>query len=251
MNLKISKNEPICSCDGSIILTVSNGSPPYTYSIDNGVTLSNLPIFSNLCSGTYSVQVTDNDGAIINSSITLSDPPIPITYSVLLEKTERIIVNDGITKTKLTEVSIRVEPELPNGAYITFDLTHTNILETSPVYSAASLSTNSVLTQISPFVPIFLSLPEIETNIPNSFSETTTGSTNNTYPGCQNQPLYFTTFYEVWNSLQIYSGVTYVLQTSSTTVQNINDNCLYINDTDSYSVVNTQIFNCSCCSVIN
>ena len=48
-SLTYSVNQPICSCDGNLMVNVSGGYPPYQYSIDNGVAYFNYPIFSQLC----------------------------------------------------------------------------------------------------------------------------------------------------------------------------------------------------------
>ena len=52
---------PQCSsdCIGSITLSTSGGTSPYTYLWNNGSTSSSL---SNLCNGSYTVTVTDNNG---------------------------------------------------------------------------------------------------------------------------------------------------------------------------------------------
>lgn len=47
------------TCDGSIVLSVTGGFTPYTYAWSNGSSGSNQ---NNLCSGNYTVTVTDNKG---------------------------------------------------------------------------------------------------------------------------------------------------------------------------------------------
>ncbi len=58
-------------CDGSISVAVSGGTPSYTYLWSNGVT---TPSASNLCSGTYSLYVTDAIGCQESVTLSISNP---------------------------------------------------------------------------------------------------------------------------------------------------------------------------------
>jgi len=72
---------PPSNADGSIILTVSGGTPAYTYLWNNGATIQNR---TNLAAGTYSVTVTDSKGcqniktATLTATSTLPNAPTVI-----------------------------------------------------------------------------------------------------------------------------------------------------------------------------
>ena len=65
---------PLCNAaaTGSIDLTVSGGTPPYSYSWSNSASTQDL---NSITAGTYSVVVTDNIGCTTNVSVTLTQPP--------------------------------------------------------------------------------------------------------------------------------------------------------------------------------
>ena len=59
------------STTGSVSLSVSGGTSPYTYLWSNSATTQNL---SNVASGYYSVTVTDHNGATVGASATVNNP---------------------------------------------------------------------------------------------------------------------------------------------------------------------------------
>ncbi|RMG89642.1 MAG: hypothetical protein D6706_21010, partial [Chloroflexi bacterium] len=73
LTVNSSSNDPLCNGgqDGSITLTASGGTPPYTYQWNNGATASML---SSLPAGVYMVTVYDNNSCSRTLSFTLQEP---------------------------------------------------------------------------------------------------------------------------------------------------------------------------------
>ena len=61
------------NADGTINLTVTSGTPTFTYDWDNGATSEDL---SGLAPGTYTVQVFDNFGCTATASATITEPAV-------------------------------------------------------------------------------------------------------------------------------------------------------------------------------
>ena len=72
--------------DGQVIATVTNGTPNYTYSLNNGPA-QGANTFANLTAGNYTVLVTDANGCTATSSAVVSQPaalaPVLIADSAL------------------------------------------------------------------------------------------------------------------------------------------------------------------------
>lgn len=73
ISTNIIKNDLLCKNDqsGSINLTVTDGTPPYTYQWSNGYTYEDL---NNLSGGIYSVTVTDSNGCTKIDGTTIYEP---------------------------------------------------------------------------------------------------------------------------------------------------------------------------------
>jgi hypothetical protein len=76
-------------CDGSATVTATGGTPPYTYLWSSGGTGSTE---TNLCAGTYSVTITDDNGCASATNVTINEPSA-MTLSASV--TDELLGNDG------------------------------------------------------------------------------------------------------------------------------------------------------------
>ena len=63
------------ACDGSAIVVASGGTPNYSF-VWNDPNVQTTATASNLCAGSYTVTVSDNNGCTETSSISLSEPSV-------------------------------------------------------------------------------------------------------------------------------------------------------------------------------
>ncbi|HRD52570.1 MAG TPA: SprB repeat-containing protein, partial [Flavobacteriales bacterium] len=97
---------PTCAgqCDGSIGITVSGGSPGYTFLWSPNVTGQGTPNATALCAGSYSVLITDQAGCDTTLTFQLDDPPAitvnitttPASCGGLCDGTATAVVTGGV-----------------------------------------------------------------------------------------------------------------------------------------------------------
>lgn len=229
-------NQTNCGCDGAITIYGYGGTPPYTYSINSGLTFKKMPFFTDLCSGVYFIIVKDDNDFTYTKSFTLNKPNDPITYLVTLSTFNQQIVNNSITQTKEYTTNIKITPSLPDNTYITFDLKHNNIGSVSPISSATTFTTTSSLTIGTGSTPV-------------TYVTTGETTTNNVIPGCQDQIQTIITNVETWENLTYYEGDSFVLTTTSSSQKNGDYLCYNSSFQDTFTIENLKIFGCNCCSV--
>jgi len=83
ISITLNETDETCAgmCDGTITSLVSGGTPPggpYTYAWSNFASTANL---TNVCPGSFTLTVTDNNGCQQTASTTISGPP-PLILSV-------------------------------------------------------------------------------------------------------------------------------------------------------------------------
>jgi hypothetical protein len=235
-NFKRSVNQPTCLCDGSIIFNVDLDNPPFSYSIDNGVTYSSSPIFTNLCSGIYTLTVLDSLGNVYTSSQTIESSVPSTMYTISLSTSKTIPVNNNISVVNEYETTVVITPPLPEGATITFDLIHTNSFYSSPTSGTSILTTGTILYKN-------LSATTINSTI--------TGNTTsiNTTAGCQTDYIFQSNINNTWNSLTITNSDTITISTTSRVDKTITGKCVVGYSDDIYSISNAVISGCDCCSI--
>jgi hypothetical protein len=236
-NFKRSVNQPTCICDGSIIFDVDLDNPPFSYSIDNGVTYSSSPIFTNLCSGTYILAVLDSIGVVHLSSEIIKTEVPSTTYTISLYTTNTKPVNNNVSLANLYETKVVVNPPLPNGTTITFDLIHNNNFYSSPNSGTSILTTSTLLYKNGDEVLL--------TSTSNSVNQSV-----NTAAGCQLDYVYQSNISDVWNSLTITNSDTITISTSSRVDKTTTGKCVVGYSNDNYSISNPVISGCDCCSII-
>jgi len=230
-------NDTICGCDGSFAIQGFNGNPPYSYSINNGLTYFNTPLFSNLCPGQYSVIVKDVSGETSTNSVILNTSNNSITYSVTINTASTTITNNTTTLTKKYDTTISVFPSLPSGVTLTFNLVHLNTSKSSPYSGTSTTTSTSNL---------------LKNNVTQSisYSSLTLSTTYNSIPGCQNQNVYISSFTEGWNNLTLTIADNIVLTTYTTTTKNQDIACYIGQSVENYSLSNVSISGCYCCNII-
>ena len=239
LNFARSVNQPTCICDGSIVFNVQDylDNPPFSYSIDNGVTYSSSPIFTNLCSGDYILAVLDSVGNVHLSSEIIKTKVPSTTYTISLYTTNTKPVNNNISLANSYETKVIVNPPLPNGATITFDLIHNNNFYSSPNSGTSILTTSTLLYKNGDEVLL--------TSTSNSVNQSV-----NTAAGCQLDYVYQSNISDVWSSLSITNSDTITISTSSRVDKTTTGKCVVGYSNDNYSISNPVISGCNCCSII-
>jgi len=81
LTANFTSTNPLCfgDCNGTATATPTSGTSPYTYTWTPS---GNTNTINNLCSGNYTVTITDSNGCTTNGSVTLTNPPQIIVGSI-------------------------------------------------------------------------------------------------------------------------------------------------------------------------
>jgi len=113
--------------DGSITFAALYGTPPYYYSINNGLTFQNSNFFFNLTPNTYTTIVKDSSTGSLSNVVAIGYNQSPVTYQlsfVLVDTQSNVVPNSNSTTTKYTIVST---PAIPDGVTIQANLEFSSI----------------------------------------------------------------------------------------------------------------------------
>jgi hypothetical protein len=222
INLSINVNSPTCGNDGSIIVTANGGTPAYQYSINGGTTYQSSPVFTNLLQGIYVVKVKDSNNITTTQTVTLLAPPPSQTYQLKL------------TLTGPNSFDITVNPTLPSGAYITFDLKHNSVFKVAPSPTAALY--NNIVTVNVNGSPIVTPSPML--------------STSTTFNPCNSGSIYNNTNVTTWNNL-LFNSTTIINGSFTNTINPITPlvTCYSVNGTTKLVMTNVILNNCNCCNI--
>jgi hypothetical protein len=185
----------------------------------------------------YSVVTKDVSGTTISKTIFLEKPSGFTTYSVSIQTTNSQSISSPSLNVFDYTSTIVVNPELPSGVSLTFDVRHLNTTSNSPSLTACTATTTSQL--------------EINSVLSGmSYSSTTTGETFNPTPGCQGETKYISSLTEVWNNVIYKLGDDFILSTTTSILKNIDINCYIGTSTDSFTISNLRISGCDCCKAV-
>lgn len=81
--------------DGAIVLGATDGTEPYEYSIDGGLSYFSSGIFTDLPGGIYPVRIRDAMGFTYNSPVTVNEPADIIVTGVTTDATCNLSIDDG------------------------------------------------------------------------------------------------------------------------------------------------------------
>ncbi|MFB6306472.1 MAG: SprB repeat-containing protein, partial [Flavobacteriales bacterium] len=110
VNFNVNTDSVSCNgnCDGAIKFTsMSGGTTPYEFSIDNGSSYKNDSDFTGLCDSTFNLIVKDKNGCDDSSTATVNEPD-PLAYTTDLDSTTCNGKCDG--KIEFTSVSGGTSP---------------------------------------------------------------------------------------------------------------------------------------------
>ncbi len=88
-------NTTCTSANGSIILNVSGGTSPYSYSINSGANFQTQNNFNAIAAGNYTVVVTDDNGCSVSQPLVVNDAPAPNISNVQKTDISCNSFNDG------------------------------------------------------------------------------------------------------------------------------------------------------------
>ena len=125
---EVSKQNSTCSgtqnCNGIITVAAAYGVPPYTYSIDNGITYQTSNIFNSLCQNSYTVITKDASGSTQSRNINVGYDNVPTNYTIGVKNLATLNPAAGV---EISTWYVEVTPPIPTGITINFNLNASSI----------------------------------------------------------------------------------------------------------------------------
>jgi hypothetical protein len=123
LSINVTKQNTTCpgfkDCNGSITVATYNGVPPYSYSINNGLTYQSSNIFQGLCANNYTLIVQDSGGNSLSSGVIVSAASTATTYAIKVQLINNVSYSPG---NQVASWKVDVTPSLPVGTSISFNL---------------------------------------------------------------------------------------------------------------------------------
>jgi len=242
---------PTClneGCSGGIEIQIENGTPPIIYSIDNGVTTSNSPLFTNLCPAVYNVWARDANNIVSSQVISIPNTNAITQYKLKIDSTSSTVQqgNNGLGLpyiTKILQFVVRVKDinnnnisSLPIGTSINFDLLQTNIFDTTTTINTGTIQRTIEINKNG--VPISLTTTSNQTSL------------NDVRAGCETNLIYRTNTQKTATvQIQGTDLVSGFVQTTITKVTR--ENCALVKAVDSIEITSEETNGCVCCNVVS
>ncbi len=222
--------------DGGITITAVGGTAPYTYSIDNGQTFSSANVFSQLRNGNYTVVVRDSAGSTTSREAIVTADNSAISYQVYVN-------TSGVTQISQYNYQsswcVEVNPPLPVGVTLSFDLSVNETKQIDQPGSGVSVPTTTVK----------------KNDVSLTTTNITTADNTTTRPNCDPYTRYEETRTTIYSlSMQrddIISG-TSVSLISLTTPEVGENGCATRVEQNTVVFAQSPILtNCNCCNIAN
>jgi hypothetical protein len=226
------------NCDGSITIAASYGIPPYSYSINNGLTWQSSNFFFNLCPNSYTTLVRDVSGSTLSNVVNVGYNEAPVAYQISLKLIDSNTNPANNTNSAISHYSVITTPPLPAGITIdaTIDVTSIKVVNgpgVGTIVDTVTVSQNGIN-----ILPTNLKTTNSSASRPNCSPETQTTTTDN-------------------QSFNITLSNTSTISVESSSVLTITDgkistnNCVTVLDSKiSAHVTNPVIKGCKCCTAI-
>jgi hypothetical protein len=222
------------NCDGAILISAFGGLPPYSYSINGGVSFQSSNIFNGLCSNTYQVVVKDSDNNQQNSTAFVGTNQLQKNY-ILSVNIDSVIPIDDVEKT--TYWSINVSPELEIGTTISFDINASTVEKINGPGNGVIPAFNQFYKNGNPISP----------------NNITTDSATYTRPNCSPEITTQNDKYENYSVTMIkgdtITGTTQVIGYITVGLVSTNGCSTLLEQTTKVSLSNVTINGCDCCNV--